>query len=318
MKSFCLDGIMGLCVGDALGVPVEFCSRKELDNNPVNSMRGYGSHNQPPGTWSDDSSLTLCLAESLLNGIDYNDIAERFLLWLDKSYMTPYEETFDIGHSTLQSILKYKNKVSSPILCGGTSEYDNGNGSLMRILPLAFFFTKNKISEKFNIIKNVSSITHAHPRSVIACCIYVQTAVNLISGQNLDEAFEKAKDEVYYFFLNQDSNKEKYENEINMYKKILLDKKQYINKKRSFVFRSGYVVDTLDASMWCLFNSNNYSESVLKAVNLGDDTDTTGAVTGGLAGIIYGYNDIPYEWLKVIAKRNEIEKLCNILQKKLS
>lgn len=103
-----------------------------------------------------------------------------------------------------------------------------------------------------------------------------------------------------------------------MYKKILLDKKQYINKKRSFVFSSGYVVDTLDASMWCLFNSNNYSESVLKAVNLGDDTDTTGAVTGGLAGIIYGYNDIPYEWLKVIAKRNEIEKLCNILQKNLS
>lgn len=87
MKSFCLDEIMGLYVGDALGVPVEFCSREKLDNNPVNSIRGYGSHNQPPGTWSDDSSLTLCLAESLLNGIDYNDIAERFLLWLDKSYM---------------------------------------------------------------------------------------------------------------------------------------------------------------------------------------------------------------------------------------
>lgn len=307
MNNYCLNGIMGLCVGDALGVPVEFYSRKDLDENPVTDMRSYGSHNQPKGTWSDDTSMTLCLMQSLLNGLNYYDIAKKFHMWLMEGYMTPYGRTFDNGIATFKALLNFEKGIE-PLKCGGTSEDDNGNGSLMRILPMAFYL-KNMDENKFNIIKNVSSITHAHPRSFIACCIYVETAIQLINGLSLDSAFEQAKEKTYNFFKD---NENCYE-EIKMYKNILLDSKGYKNKKRENIKSSGYVVDTLDSCMWCLFCSDSYKTAVLNAVNLGDDTDTVGAVTGGLAGIIYGYEAIPKQWLNVIAKKEEIETLCNCL-----
>ena len=129
---------MGLCVADALGVPVEFVDRETLHKNPVKDMRAYGTYNQPAGTWSDDTSMTLCLAESLVHGLDSSDIMRRFHLWLSQGQYTPYGVVFDVGNGTRNAINKFINGTD-PLECGGKDEGDNGNGSLMRILPLSFY-----------------------------------------------------------------------------------------------------------------------------------------------------------------------------------
>ena len=131
------DGIIGLVIGDALGVPVEFSYRKTLKENPVTGMRGYGTYNMPPGTWSDDTSMTIATMASIVNkqAIDYDDMMREFIDWVENGKYTQYEDTFDFGITTYNGLLNYKNGID-PILCGGTDERDNGNGSLMRILPL--------------------------------------------------------------------------------------------------------------------------------------------------------------------------------------
>ena len=125
------SAMFGLVVGDALGVPVEFQSREELEQDPVTGMRAYGTHHQPAGTWSDDSSMALCLLESLTHGVNYEDMLVRFLRWAEEGYMTAHGDVFDMGIATQQALAKYK-RGTPPLECGGTGTYDNGNGSLMR------------------------------------------------------------------------------------------------------------------------------------------------------------------------------------------
>ncbi|NEQ26498.1 MAG: ADP-ribosylglycohydrolase family protein, partial [Microcoleus sp. SIO2G3] len=162
-----LDGLMGLCVADALGVPVEFTSRSQRQIQPVTTMQGYGTWNQPPGTWSDDSSLTFCLAESLCQGFDLVDIGDRFCRWYRESYWTARNETFDVGNATRMAIERLQQSIP-PLEAGGTSERSNGNGSLMRILPMAFFHSKLPFPDLIDRVHQVSRITHAHPRSQMA------------------------------------------------------------------------------------------------------------------------------------------------------
>lgn len=173
-----LDGIFGVCVGDALGVAVEFTPRSTLKEEPVTDMIGHRTpHFQPPGTWSDDSSLMLCLADSLCHGLDYHDMADRFCRWYHEGYWTPHGTVFDVGGATRIALLRLKQGVE-PTQAGGTGEYDNGNGSLMRILPLAYYVrTISDMNTRFSLIHNASAITHAHPRSKMACGIYIQFAV---------------------------------------------------------------------------------------------------------------------------------------------
>ena len=173
------DGIFGLIIGDALGVPVEFLSREEMKLNPVTGMRAYGTHNQPAGTWSDDSSMTLATLESIKQkgGIDYKDIMDKFTGWCLYADYTPFHDVFDIGIATSRAIIRY-GKGASPIESGGKTEWDNGNGSLMRILPVCLYlYNRQKMlctpeDENISMIHNVSSLTHAHFRSQIACGIY--------------------------------------------------------------------------------------------------------------------------------------------------
>ena len=159
-----LDGLFGLCVGDALGLPVQFLSREEVKRNPITDVIGYGQFNLPPGSWSDDSSLTFCLAESLCNGYNLQYITDRFTKWLYDGYWTPFGQSFDIGQSTRDSIIRIKSGFS-PLDSGDKGEYNNGNGSLMRILPLAYYLEDFDIDKRFEIVHQVSAITHAHPRS---------------------------------------------------------------------------------------------------------------------------------------------------------
>lgn len=305
-----IDGIMGLAVGDALGVPVEFIKREELKKNPVINMRGYGTHAQSPGTWSDDTSLALCLMDSLTEGLDYHDIMKKSLEWCHKGAYTPCGEVFDVGNTTRRALDSFA-KGTPPLDCGGSSERDNGNGSLMRILPLVFYIEANygvdfkKQDEIINIIHNVSSLTHAHKRSQVACGIYILIASNLLTSQNIESAVSSGvyKAKQYY-----DRNVN-YAEEITPFKRLM--DKNFADLPEDSIKSSGYVVATLEAAVWCLLNTSSYGECVLKAVNLGEDADTTGAVAGGLAGLYYGYEDIPGEWLDSLVQRNYIEKMCN-------
>ena len=277
------DAVMGLIVGDALGVPVEF---KASDTFHVDDMIGYGTYNQPPGTWSDDSSLTLATMESIIRKgkIDPADIMLNFSRWLNNAEFTPYGEVFDVGGTTEAAIRRFQNGIE-PLKCGLNHYKHNGNGSLMRILPLALF------PSSMNDINEISSLTHAHEISRRACRLYVGTAEQLLKGASLWEVIGCSGIWVKEF-----------------------DRIPKIHKlNRDEIRSTGYVMDTLEAALWCVYHTRSYRDCVLTAVNLGGDTDTIAAVAGGLAGIIYGCggeSGIPDEWIAQIARKDWISDLC--------
>lgn len=258
------SAVYGLAVGDALGVPVEFMKRGSFR---VTGMTGYGSHNQPAGTWSDDTSMTLATCDSIrvLGRVDCDDIRNRFRQWLYNAEYTVDNVVFDVGNTTARALSCGK---------GGDREYSNGNGSLMRILPLAFTNAENKL------IGKVSAITHAHTLSKSICIKYVELARALLNGMPFKDVLTDLGEETA-------APAELTESEIKS---------------------SGYVVDTFRAALWSLATTDNYKDAVLKAVNLGDDTDTVGAVTGGLAGIAYGMDGIPGEWIDKLRGKEIIDR----------
>ncbi len=179
--------LLGVAVGDAVGVPFEFRSREIMQKNPAIDMVGYGTYNQPPGTFSDDSSLTFCLAEALTKGFDLQEIANNFIKWVEEDYWTAHGEVFEIGIATEVAIENLMN-VDSPELSGGDDEYSNGNGSLMRIAPLLFYLSDKPIQERYELTRLVSGITHRHIRSVIACFFYLEFARFLVEGLEKQDA----------------------------------------------------------------------------------------------------------------------------------
>lgn len=304
-------GIFGVCVGDALGVPVEFKKREDLKKSPVTGYLEYMSWNQPKGTWSDDSSLTLCLADELTKGYDLEKIGESFVKWNKYGHWTAHGRLFDIGGTTRHSIARLI-KGESAKFSGNIFEEDNGNGSLMRILPLAFYLKNEEEIEKiYKTVKEVSSITHGHFRSVFACFIYVIFAIQLIKRKDREDAYEQMQKIALEYAEIQGFNPK----EIQLFDRIL--KNNISSFHEDEIKSSGYVLHALEASLWCFLNSESYSEAVLKAVNLGEDTDTTGAITGGIAGIYYGFENIPEEWIAELVRKEDIENVCIKLETQL-
>ncbi|HEX6429887.1 MAG TPA: ADP-ribosylglycohydrolase family protein [Niastella sp.] len=300
--------LFGVAIGDALGVPAEFKNREALRLDPIQDFIGYKSHNQPPGTFSDDSSLTFCLAESLCNGYDLNDLGSRFIQWRDDAYWTAGGEVFDIGMTTHRAISRLKTGTR-PSLAGDFDEDCNGNGSLMRIMPLLFYIRDLDVEERYEIIKDVSSVTHGHIRSVIACFYYLEFALELLKGSDKQTAYNNTAATVYDIII----SKQIVQREIDLFAPLLKEDitKQNIDNIPSF----GYVMNTLKASMYCFLTTENYQNATLMAVNLGNDADTTGAVTGGLAGLYYGFDTIPEKWRNEIKKSKYINSLCDRLSK---
>jgi len=301
--------IFGLCVADAVGVPVEFKSRELLERDPVVGMRGYGTYNQPPGTWSDDSSMTLCLLDSLCGGLELNDIMSRFRSWLFDGKYTPHGAVFDIGNVTRQAITRSRDGIR-PVDCGGKTEYDNGNGSLMRILPAAFHLAhlygrNTTLTRKMmESVHQISALTHGHERSLMACGIYTSIAIELIGRNDLPYAISCGINKAAKYY----KRSRRFSCELPHFDRLMNEGLELLPV--SEIRSSGYVVDSLEAALWCLLHSSSYEECVLKAVNLGGDTDTIAAVAGGLAGIHYGYETIPELWLKKLVKRDVIATLC--------
>lgn len=298
--------LFGVAVGDALGVPVEFFPRERVQENPVTTMIGYGTYNLPKGTWSDDSSLTFCLVEALTTGYNLDTIGQNFVKWCYEDYWTPRGEVFDIGITTQKAINRLANGVR-PDLAGEKGPSSNGNGSLMRIAPLLFYIFDKPIEERYDLIKQVSSITHAHIRSVIACFYYLEFARLLLTEKDKFKAYNALQTNVTDYLKSLSIP----DSEIVAFDRLL--KNDITDLKEEDISSSGYVLHTLEASIWCLLTTDNYKDAVLKAVNLGEDTDTTGAVTGGLAGLLYGMDNIPKDWIKTIARKEDIEELAERL-----
>lgn len=289
------DGIIGLVIGDALGVPVEFKYRESLKIDPVTKMEGYGTYNMPPGTWSDDSSMTIATMASIVNknGIDYDDIMKEFIEWIENGKYTQYLDTFDYGMTTLHGIMNYKHGIDA-IKCGGTDERDNGNGSLMRILPLAFIPDID-----YETIENISGLTHGHLRSKIACVFYIEIAKSMLENDwTIDEHISLASEKIKEYY--KDSG------ELHHFSRIFNDE---LNDEDT-ISSKGYVITTFESVIYSLKNTDNFRDALLKAVNLGRDTDTVGAICGGLAGIFYGFESIPIDWIDEIPKIDEVIKLC--------
>ena len=309
--------LLGLAVGDALGVPVEFLSRVARRQDPVTGMRAFGTHRQPAGTWSDDSSLTFCLAETLARPTgrtaapDLADFAQRSINWRYNAYWTATGETFDVGNATSTAIGRLQRGIA-PTAAGPNSESDNGNGALMRILPLAFheiWRAENlDLNAAWALTEAVASVTHGHPRSTLGCFLYLLVARGLLGGLAPAEACTAMR-ELANPWLENGSIPAVVEDK--HYRWVLSD--ELTNQPENAISSSGYVVDTLEAALWCLLEHDTYAATVLAAVNLGDDTDTTGAVAGGLAGLAYGETSIPAEWLAVLARRADIEDLAGRL-----
>ncbi|MEM7626107.1 MAG: ADP-ribosylglycohydrolase family protein [Planctomycetota bacterium] len=298
--------VLGHAVGDALGVPVEFLRREQLRRRPVTGMRGHGTHRQPAGTWSDDTSLSLCLAESLCGGYNLRDQGQWFRRWWFESEWTPHGEVFDIGVTTRHAISRLE-RVDDPRLAGPRDVNSNGNGSLMRILPLALYLARCDPAERINASMDASCLTHGHVRSQLACAFYVELAARIINGLSLTAALRDTQ------VVFTDLIETRFPDERLAFTLPL--KPRLADRGDKEISGSGYVIHTLGASLWCCLNSGSYEEAVLRAVNLGEDTDTTGAVTGGLAGLIYGADSIPEHWWCQLSRLADIEDLIQRFSK---
>ena len=310
-----LNGIMGVVIGDALGCPVQFESRDEVARHPVTGMRGYGTFNLPEGSWTDDSSLTIALLESIrrVGEIDLDDIMGNFMKWLYDGEFTPYGESYDIGRGTMQAINRYK-KNRKAKKCGGDEEWNNGNGSLMRIMPACLYCSVMESSgmysdrDAIDVIHSVGGLTHAHIRSNIACGLYFFMAKYILFREgSLQERIQEGLTQGFAFYESYLADKEN----LHYYDR-LKDLEAFKSLPADKIKSTGYVVDALEAAVWSLITTDSFDQALLKAVNLGDDTDTVGAIAGGLAGLYYGYDSIPEDWLSAIKRREWIEGMCRI------
>lgn len=305
---FYKDAMYGLAVGDALGVPVEFMSRDSLRHRPVTKMEGHGTHLQPKGTWSDDTSLALATLYSIGENhlIFTKDIMNHFVEWFDNGTYAIDNKVFDVGMSTRKAIKRYK--AGRPVThCGGTQISDNGNGSLMRIIPVCIALHNNNTPERIavQIIEQVSRLTHAHEISLVACGIYYFIAREIMRGNaSLFEMIENGITNAQAFY---GTRFEPFDT---------IDADYLLDLECDKIKSGGYVKDTLTASLWCLLHTSSYEACVLKAVNLGDDTDTTAAVAGGLAGLYYGFSSIPKNWIKDLKGKDLLDGAIMLMEGK--
>ena len=313
MKNKWLEGIMGVVVGDALGTPVQFIERGALKEKPVETMEGHGTFDMPAGTWSDDSSMTLATLISLRErqDVDYEDIMNRFVDWTIEGKYTPAGKAFDQGITCMEAICKYA-RTGDYRTCGRTGEWANGNGALMRILPVCLFGYEKVVCGEWDTekaldgIHQVSALTHNHLRSKIACGMYFFMVKSILEGDgDVLGRLEKGVEEALAHYRCNISNHA----ELAHYGR-LFQLEKFMECPEEEIKSSGYVVDSLEAAVWSLITTSSFEEALLKAVNLGDDADTVAAIAGGLAGLYYGYDNIPEEWLEQIVRREWIEGLC--------
>ena len=311
-RSLTKDSLLGFAVGDAFGVPYEFLSRKQIEGMQLDQMIGADVPHDfvsrwsaiiPKGAWSDDTSMLIATMDSITenNDLNYNDMMDKFLEWFDKAKYTSTGSTFGVGGIIYDSLRRYRENHDA-LRCGGRNYMDNGNGSLMRILPVSLYCIYKNLPdyEVFAIISDASSITHAHEISRVACFIYTLFLKGLYATGDKMEAFKRALSFDYKNWVSGPT--------YDLFRRILSE--DFINVRREDIGESGYVLDTLEAVMYSVLHSDNYEDTIKCAVKLGYDTDTVAGIAGSLAGALYGSEAIPQKWMNDLLKRDYLIKMA--------
>jgi len=290
--------LLGLAVGDALGTTLEFSKPGTFE--PISDMVGGGPFRLKAGEWTDDTSMALCLAQSLLlkKQFDPYDQMDRYLEWWEVGYNSATGDCFDIGNTVSGALAKYKLVNDTNAYCGSTDTWSAGNGSIMRLAPVPLFFKNSSPDVLMENCVNSSRTTHAHEECLVACQL-----MGVLIAEALDGA---AKESLLDF--NHLENKYGFQLSIDRFLK-----QEFKSLSPPDIRGTGYVVDSLEAALWAFYRSDNFKEGALMAVNLGDDADTTGAVYGQIAGAYYGKSGIPKEWLSKLAWSEKIQRLSDQL-----
>jgi ADP-ribosylglycohydrolase len=287
--------LLGLAAGDALGTTLEF--KPPGTFTPISDMLGGGPFHLKPGEWTDDTSMALCLAESLIerNGFDAIDQLERYMLWSQHGYLSHNQRCFDIGTTVSHALrwYEFQKKRGGPIdpHCGPTDAHTAGNGSLMRLAPAAMFYARQPdLAGK--MCGESSLTTHGARAAIDACRYYGALLAVALNGEDkhailtYQPSWMTSLDPLIW----------------------AIAQGSYRQKQPPEIQGSGYVVKALEAALWAFYNSQNYREGCLLAANLGDDADTTAAIYGQIAGAYYGEQGIPAEWLSKLVMREQIEE----------
>ncbi|MCC6458568.1 MAG: ADP-ribosylglycohydrolase family protein [Caldilineaceae bacterium] len=288
--------LLGLAVGDAVGTSVEFSPRGTFA--PVTDMTGGGPFHLAPGQWTDDTSMALCLAASLVEQGDFDarDQMDRYCAWMQHGYMSSTGTCFDIGVTTSRALQNYL-KTNDPF-SGSEDPRASGNGSLMRLAPVPMFYYPD-ITEAIHYSGESSRTTHAAPECVDGCRYFALLLCQAFAGQEKEALLAPPDPELFSPPLAP--------------KIAAIARGDYRAKTRDRIVGNGYVVNSLEAAIWSFATTATYQEAILTAVNLGDDADTTAAICGQIAGAYYGVSGIPPAWLAKLALRSEIEALADRL-----
>ncbi|MEZ6142085.1 MAG: ADP-ribosylglycohydrolase family protein [Zavarzinella sp.] len=276
--------LLGLACGDAVGTTVEFCERGSFP--PVTDMIGGGPFNLPAGAWTDDTSMALCLASSLVEvgHFDPSDQMKRYCQWYDTGYMSSTGRCFDIGLTVRGALVRYQQ--SSDPYSGRTEPQSAGNGCIMRLAPVPLFFYPDRNAAIYWAGES-SRTTHGAPECIEACKLLASMICIALSGGS--------KDEILFSHRLSDYQTSKVRS---------IAAGDYRHKSVNEIFGTGYVIHCLEASAWCFYNSESYKDATFRAVNLGDDADTTGAVCGQIAGSATGHPGKGNKWDRLSCLRN--------------
>lgn len=279
-----IGSLLGLAVGDALGTTLEFSAR---DSRPrLTEMEGGGPFGLEPGQWTDDTSMALALAESLLvcDRLDQHDLMTRFVSWRDEGAYSSNGRCFDVGNTVRAALNRFK-ATGDPI-AGSTDPMSAGNGSLMRLAPVAIRYWDDADKLR-DAAARQSRTTHGAPEAVDACVAFAEMLADAIAGKPRSQVLRDRDD-----------------NWAGQIASIL--KGSWRGKARSEIKSSGYVAHSVEAAIWCVARTGSFAEAVLLAANLGGDADTVAAITGQLAGALYGYQTIPHRWLGQLTSQGMI------------
>jgi ADP-ribosyl-[dinitrogen reductase] hydrolase len=280
--------LIGLAVGDALGAAVEFQPPGTFE--PVTEMRGGGPHNLEPGYWTDDTSMALCLAESLLEqrGFHPQDQMQRYVRWWQEGHLSSTKRCFDIGNTTADALAKFR-RTGEPY-CGSTHEHSAGNGSLMRLAPVPLYY-RTDAERAIALAGDSSRTTHGNRVAVDACRYMAGLILGALGGVSKEELLSPSYSPIADYWTAR-----------SLHEVIArIANGSFKSKSADEVKGSGYVAECLEAALWAFHNGGDFREGCLLAVNLGNDADTTGAVYGQLAGAFYGADAIPRTWCDALA-----------------
>jgi len=285
--------LLGLAAGDAVGTTVEFRPRGSFA--PLTDMAGGGPFGLSPGQWTDDTSMALCLAESLVErkGFDARDQMERYVRWAEEGYLSSTGSCFDIGNTVASALRKFR-RTGEPY-AGSADPYSAGNGCIMRLAPVPmFYFPDQDAAERY--AAESSRATHGAQECLDACRLLARILCRALDGRTKEDvalgdsgSFQGAQ------------------------KIVAIARGGYVEKPEAEIRGSGYVVQCLEAALWCFLRTETFEHAVLAAANLGDDADTTAAVCGQIAGAHYGEPGIPAAWLEKLALRSTITRLADEL-----